>query len=121
MTPDNSDGTVISWDELPEPISTYLAAHAGRDTRPALATFTTDAVVTDEGRDHRGRAEIEAWLQSSADSYSYTTEFTGANALDTASFDVVQHLEGDFPGGVADLHFRFTLDDNRIRRLVIEP
>ena len=90
---------------------------AGRDAGGALAAFTTHA----EGRDHRGRAEIEAWLNSSAGAYSYTTEFTGANALDTTSFDVVQHLEGDFPGGVADLHYRFTLEDGRISRLVIEP
>jgi hypothetical protein len=33
----------------------------------------------------------------------------------------VHHLEGDFPGGVADLHFRFTLRDGLISRLVIEP
>ena len=35
--------------------------------------------------------------------------------------DVEQHLEGDFPGGVADLHYRFTLDGALIDRLVIEP
>jgi hypothetical protein len=34
---------------------------------------------------------------------------------------VVHHLEGDFPGGVVDLHFRFTLRDALIARLVIEP
>ena len=117
MTTENSEATVIGWDELPEPITTYLVAHAGRDAGGALAAFTTHA----EGRDHRGRAEIEAWLNSSAGAYSYTTEFTGANALDTTSFDVVQHLEGDFPGGVADLHYRFTLEDGRISRLGIEP
>ena len=117
MTTENSEATVIGWDELPEPITTYLVAHAGRDAGGALAAFTTHA----EGRDHRGRAEIEAWLNSSAGAYSYTTEFTGANALDTTSFDVVQHLEGDFPGGVADLHYRFPLEDGRISRLVIEP
>ncbi|MCG7581470.1 nuclear transport factor 2 family protein [Mycolicibacterium sp. OfavD-34-C] len=121
MTTENSEATVIGWDELPEPITTYLVAHAGRDTGGALAAFTTHAVVTDEGCDHRGRAEIEAWLNSSAGAYSYTTEFTGANALDTTSFDVVQHLEGDFPGGVADLHYRCTLEGGRISRLVIEP
>ena len=34
---------------------------------------------------------------------------------------VGQHLEGNFPGGVADLHYRFTLDGALIARLVIEP
>lgn len=33
----------------------------------------------------------------------------------------VQRLDGDFPGGVADLHYRFTLADGLISRLAIEP
>ncbi|QPG72681.1 nuclear transport factor 2 family protein [Mycolicibacterium mucogenicum DSM 44124] len=86
----------------------------------AVATFTTDAVVTDEGRDYTGRDEIGAWLTASAGEYTYTSEFTGATTTDT-TIDVVQHLEGDFPGGVVDLHFRFTLDGASISRLVIEP
>ena len=51
---------------------------------------------------------------------SYTTEFTGAAPTD-AGVDVGQHLEGNFPGGVADLHYRFTLDGAAISRVVIEP
>ena len=52
--------------------------------------------------------------------YTYTSEFTGATTTDT-TVDVGQHLEGDFPGGVADLHYRFTLDGALISQLVIEP
>jgi hypothetical protein len=33
----------------------------------------------------------------------------------------VHHLEGDFPGGVVDLRFRFTLREGRIAELVIKP
>jgi len=33
----------------------------------------------------------------------------------------IHHLEGNFPGGVADLQFKFTLRDGRISRLTIEP
>ena len=121
MTPHDTPPAPVSWDELPPPIRTYLTAHARGETTEALAVFADDAVVTDEGRDHRGRAAIESWLGSSASEYTYTTEFTGATMSGTTSADVVQHLEGDFPGGAADLHFRFTLDDNRISRLVIEP
>lgn len=35
--------------------------------------------------------------------------------------DVLQRLAGNFPVAVADLHYRFTLDSDLIRRLVIEP
>ena len=83
--------TATSWDELPATITTYLTAHQERDVATAVAAFADDAVVTDEGNTYRGRD------------------------------DVVQHLEGDFPGGVADLHFRFTMDGALISRLVIEP
>lgn len=88
----------------------------------ALATFTADAVVTDEGRDYSGRDEIGAWLATSVSGseYTYTAEFTGATTAGT-TVDVGQHLEGNFPGGVADLHYRFTLDGALISRLVIEP
>ena len=59
------------------------------------------------------------WPPRSAE-YTYTTEFTGATTTDS-TVDVGQHLEGNFPGGVADLHYRFTLDGTSISRLVIEP
>ena len=108
------------WDALPDTIKTFMTALDTREDGRALATFTADAVVTDEGRDYTGRDEIGAWLTASAGEYTYTSEFTGATTTDT-TVDVGQHLEGDFPGGVADLHYRFTLDGTLISRLVIEP
>lgn len=53
-----------------------------------------DALVTDEGHHRVGREQIEAWL----------------------TVDVLQRLEGDFPAGVADLHYRFAVDDELISR-----
>ncbi|OUC80569.1 nuclear transport factor 2 family protein [Gordonia lacunae] len=110
------------WDALPDTIKTFMTALDARKDDRALATFTADAVVTDEGRDHTGRDEIRAWLSASVSGseYTYTTEFTGATTTATG-VDVGQHLEGDFPGGVVDLHYRFVLDGELISRLVIEP
>jgi hypothetical protein len=108
------------WDALPDNIKTFMTALDSREVDRALATLTTDAVVTDEGRDYTGRDEIGAWIATAAIEYTYTTEFTGATTTDT-TVDVGQHLEGDFPGGVADLHFRFTLNGALINRVVIEP
>jgi hypothetical protein len=45
---------------------------------------------------------------------------TGAAHVGEDGYDVIHHLEGDFPGGVVDLHFRFALRDGTIVRLVIE-
>jgi hypothetical protein len=47
--------------------------------------------------------------------------FIGAARVDDAHSDVVQHLDGDFPGGVVDLHYRFTLSGALIIQLTIEP
>ena len=108
------------WDALPNTIKTFMAALDAREDDRALATFAADAVVTDEGRDYTGRDEIGAWLTASVSEYTYTTAFTGATTTDT-TVDVGQHLEGNFPGGVADLHYRFALAGALISRLVIEP
>ncbi len=54
-----------------------------------------------------------------AGEYTYTIELTGAEKIDDEHYTAINHLEGDFPGGVVDLHFRFTLRDGRIARLVI--
>jgi hypothetical protein len=97
-----------------------MTALDAREVDRALATLTTDAVVTDEGHDYTGHDQIGCWIATAASEYTYTSEFTGATTTDT-TVDVGQHLEGDFPGGVADLHYRFTLDGAVISRLVIEP
>lgn len=107
--------------ELPATIATYLTAHEANDAATAIKAFADDAVVTDEGNTYRGLGEIGHWLASAGTEYTFTTEFVGATTLEPARIDVLQHLEGDFPGGVADLHFRFTMDGAFISRLVIEP
>ncbi|MBB5083575.1 hypothetical protein [Nonomuraea endophytica] len=78
-------------------------------------------MVVDEGRTHRGTDEIRAWLGRSVSDYTYTTALTAATQIADVHYDVVQQLEGDFPGGVVDLHYRFTLQTDLIARLIIEP
>ncbi|MEV4134170.1 nuclear transport factor 2 family protein [Dactylosporangium sp. NPDC049742] len=106
---------------LPPAITTYLTAHNARDVDRAIASYTPDATVIDEGRSHHGTDEIREWLAGAASEYTYTTELISVTRLGEERYDVVQHLEGDFPGGVVDLHYRFTLRGAAIVRLVIEP
>jgi hypothetical protein len=112
--------TTPEWDTLPDTVKTFMTALDAREVDRALDTLATDAVVTDEGRDYAGTDEIGDWLATAGSEYIYTAAFTGATTTD-AGVDLTQHLEGNFPGGVADLHYRFTLDGAVIRRLVIEP
>jgi hypothetical protein len=107
--------------ELPEIITGYLKAHQVRDLGAAIHGYEPDATVTDEGRTYHGLAEIRTWLSRSASEYTYTIEMTGATKIGDDRYDVTHHLRGNFPGGTADLHFRFTLRNGKIGRLVIEP
>ena len=108
------------WDALPDTVRTFMTALDARQVDQALATLRPDAVVTDEGHDYKGHDDIGNWIATAGSEYTYTTEFTGATVSDTG-IDVGQHLEGDFPGGVADLHYRFTFAGALISRVVIEP
>ena len=112
--------TAIDPAQLPEVITAYLAAHQAGDIARALGGYRPDATVTDDGKTHHGHDEIRAWLSRSATEFSYTVEMTGATKLDRDHFDVTHHLEGNFPGGQVDLHYRFALRDGEIAELVIE-
>jgi uncharacterized protein (TIGR02246 family) len=111
----------IDTRELPAVITGYLTAHQARDLDRELAYYTEDAAVTDEGKTHRGKEEIRGWLTRAASEYTYTTTLVAAHRVDDEHYVAVHHLEGDFPGGVVDLRFRFTLAGDRITGLVIEP
>ncbi len=106
---------------LPDIVTRYLAARSARATAATLACFADGAVVTDEGRTYRGTDEIRAWLEGSISGYTFTTEHTAAERPDDDHVLVHSHLEGDFPGGVADLTYRFTLTGDAVSELVIEP
>lgn len=107
--------------QLPATIQTYLTAHRNRDVDGAVAAFADEATVTDEGTTRRGVAEIRDWLTNAASEYTYTSELTGTRRIDDDHWVATHHLEGDFPGGVVDLHYDFTLQDDRIQHLTIAP
>ncbi len=113
--------TTIQPSQLPAPVRGFLAAHTAREADTAIGAFTPDAVVTDERRTFRGTAEILGFLRHSGSEFTYTTELTGAQRVGDEHWVAVNHLEGDFPGGVVDLAYRFTLDGDLIAELVIAP
>lgn len=114
-------GTPVALANLPQAATTYIAAHDVRDVARALSVFAPDAQITDEGHTYRGTAEMSDWLAGSATEWTYTSETISATRVDADHYDVVRHLEGNFPGGTADLHLRFSLRGDVITSLVIEP
>lgn len=113
--------TSIEPSQLPAVVRSYLAAHAARDADTAVRAFAADAVVTDEGRTHRGTDEVLEFLRSAGGQFTYTTELIGAERIDDAHWVATNRLEGDFPGGVAELRYRFTVVDDLVTELVIAP
>ena len=106
---------------LPAVITDYQHAHDRHDAPVALAQFADDAVVTDDGHTYSGTDEIDAFIRTAASEYTFTRTLIGAAEIAPGEWDVTNHLEGDFPGGTVDLHYRFRLDGDRIARLDIAP
>ena len=107
--------------QVPGVVGQYQDAHDRRDVEAALAAFTPSATVTDDGHEYHGHDEIRDWLSVGSTKFNYTRTLTGVNAVDANTWLVTNHLEGDFPGGVVDLRYRFVLADNFISELEIAP
>jgi hypothetical protein len=105
--------------QLPATIRAYLTAHAAGEADVAARSFAPTAVVVDQGETFRGTEQVLGFLRSAGGGYTYTTELTGARRVDDAHWVALNRLEGDFPGGVADLDYRFTMADDLITELVI--
>ena len=116
-----TESTSIQPDQLPATIRSYLAAHEARDAETALRAFTSTAVVVDDGMTYRGTDEIRGFLSKAGSEFTYTSTLVGAQRADDAHWVATKHLEGDFPGGVVDLRYRFVMDGDSIAELVIAP
>jgi ketosteroid isomerase-like protein len=111
--------TDLPSDLLPTTVRELFAAHVVRDADAASSFLTEDAVVVDQGETFRGREEVHAFLRDAGSEFTYTTEQVGARRVDDAHWVVTVRLEGTFPGGIAELDYRFALRDGLIAELVI--
>ena len=111
--------TDLPSDPLPPTVRDFLAAHVVHDADTASSFLTEDAVVVDQGETFRGREEVHAFLRDAGSEFEYTTEQIGARRVDDDHWVVTVRLEGTFPGGVAELDYRFALRDDLVAELVI--
>ena len=105
--------------DLPAPVAAYFAA----DTIGAEAVahcFTESAVVVDERQEYRGRAAIGRWKAEASAKFRYTVDRLGARVSGNQTM-VTGRVTGDFPGSPIALHYRFTIDRDKIARLEIVP
>ena len=106
---------------LPEAVRRYQDAHDHHATETALSAFTPDASVTDENCTYEGSDQIRRWLDTAAAEFTYTRTFVKAEQTSPNTWVVVNHLEGDFPGGSVDLRYRYTVRGGLISALTIAP
>jgi len=107
--------------EIPNAITMYQAAHDRRDVDTALAQFTHEATVVDDGRRYEGVNGIEQFLTKAGSEYTYTRTLISAEEVTANCWRVTNRLEGNFPGGQVDLSYEFYLESELIARLIIAP
>jgi hypothetical protein len=108
-------------DELPDAIRRYLDAHDSHDVDGALAAFAADATVRDEGQQWVGTTEIRTWLNKTNSEFTFTRTLLSVEETGAGSWEVRNRLEGNFPGKLVDLVYRFDLHDDNIASLTIAP
>ncbi|OLR90690.1 nuclear transport factor 2 family protein [Actinokineospora bangkokensis] len=106
-------------DLLPATVREFFTAHIARDADTASALLTDDVVVVDQDETFRGREAVHAFLRDAGSEFEYTTEQLGSHRVDDAHWVVTVRIEGTFPGGVADLDYRFALRGDLVAELVI--
>jgi hypothetical protein len=103
---------------LPAAVTTYLAAEKAKNPEMLTFCFADDALVHDEGRDHRGIDAIKAWKKAADAKYTYVLEPLSASVTE-AGVKVRARLTGNFPGSPVELDHTFTLANDKIISLEI--
>lgn len=103
---------------LPDPITAHFAVDRAWRSEVA-ACFTPDAVVTDENRAYRGRAEIERWKTEASSRYANLV-ITPTDIVERDGRAVVTaNVSGDFASSPADLRVALVLAADGIATLEI--
>ena len=103
---------------LPASIHTYFTAHAPEDSEAFAVAFAPDAIVRDEGHNHRGPQEIHDWWLAAKARYHHHAESIDITEREGRTL-VRARVSGDFPGSPAVLTFAFSLASERIAALEI--
>lgn len=107
---------------LPQSIEAFIQATNRHDPDEFLATLTEEAVITDEGRDHRGITAIKEWSEEIYIGAKVTLEPLKAINRDGKTI-VTARVDGNFDKtGLPDpflMDFHFTVDETKIAALSI--
>jgi ketosteroid isomerase-like protein len=99
-------------------VADLIEAQNNQDSLAYAACFDDKAVVFDEGKTHKGKTEIQQWIEDANHAYMtrlkpLSFEETGTGHLLTAE------ASGTFPGSPAVLTFHLKLQNELIQALKI--
>jgi len=106
--------------KLPKTVAAYVEAYNARNPEAAAACFSEDALVHDEGKDHRGRKAIREWIGETLEKYQPLLSPGKVEGSDRNPVVAVT-VSGSFHGSPVTLRFQFTMEDDRIAELNIIP
>jgi hypothetical protein len=104
---------------LPPIIQKYVDASNVHDVKSILACFNDDAVVRDENATHRGKIDIERWLVTTIEKYSFHFKPLSSQERDNETLVSIE-ISGTFPGSPISLDYHFAIADEKIACLTID-
>lgn len=108
--------------ELPAPVASYVLATNTFDLQKLLETFADDAIVNDQLREYRGKAEIRDWADRDIIGNRMTMYVVSVLERHCTAI-VAANVDGEFDKqGLPDplvLSFYFTIHGEKIVQLII--
>lgn len=103
---------------LPKVLSDLIKAQNEFDAVTYANLFSETAVVFDEGKTHKGRLEIERWIDHSNKNYQAVMKPMKCTENGTTSI-LTAECSGTFPGSPITLKFHFDIVDGQIQHLKV--
>ena len=101
---------------LPKPIADLVIAQNNFDSKAYADCFAATAVVFDEGKTHKGKKEIEDWIERANNSYKAVMQPVSYSSDKQI---LKAEISGNFPGSPLVLSYQFEIKDEEIHSLRI--
>ena len=103
---------------LPKVVTDLIKAQNEFDAVTYANLFSETAVVFDEGKTHKGRLEIQRWIDHSNKNYQSVMKPLEYTENDTTSI-LTAECSGTFPGSPIKLKFHFDIVNGQIQHLKV--
>ncbi|MDQ0782181.1 nuclear transport factor 2 family protein [Chryseobacterium sp. W4I1] len=101
---------------LPNIVSKLVKAQNEFDSHAYADCFTETAVVHDEGKTHKGKTEIQNWIDTANKEYKASMKPLGYNETGHV---LSAEISGNFPGSPVILKYHFEFSEGLIESLKI--